>query len=243
MKPLTRNEIAWRVAHDLPDGAYVNLGVGMPLAVVNYMPEDREIVFHSENGLLGMRPLKAGEKPDPALVNAGKRPVRMLPGGAIFHHADSFLMIRGGHLDFCVLGAYEVAENGDLANWRLPESKGAPAVGGAMDLAYGAKKVLVMCEHNSKDGSPKIVKETRLPLTGRECVSKIFTDLAVIERTGDGMVAREIVDGLSFSELQDRTGAKLTLANDWKPLITPDLPDEEERRPRMRPQQGAETNG
>ena len=236
-KLLNRNEIAWRVAHDIPDGSYVNLGVGMPLAVVNFMPDDRDIVFHSENGLLGMRNLKPGEEPDPELVNAGKRPVRMLPGGAFFNHADSFLMIRGGHLDFAVLGAYEVAENGDLANWRLPDSKGAPAVGGAMDLVYGAKKVLVMCEHNSKDGSPKIVKETKLPLTGRECVSKVFTDIAVIERTGDGMIAREIIEGVSFAELQDRTGAKLRLANDWKPLITPDLPDEETTPRAMRPKQ------
>jgi 3-oxoadipate CoA-transferase beta subunit len=234
--PLNRNQMAWRVAHDIPDGSYVNLGVGMPLAVVNFMPADRDIVFHSENGLLGMRDLKPGEEPDPELVNAGKRPVRMLPGGAFFNHADSFLMIRGGHLDFAVLGAYEVAENGDLANWRLPESKGAPAVGGAMDLVYGAKKVLVICEHNSKDGSPKIVKETKLPLTGRECVSKIFTDLAVIERTGDGMVVREIVDGMTFNELQDRTGAKLTLANDWTALVTPDLPLEE--RPSRKKQVG-----
>ncbi len=237
IKILNRNEIAWRVAHDIPDGSYVNLGVGMPLAVVNFMPDDREIVFHSENGLLGMRNLKPGEAPDPELVNAGKRPVRMLPGGAFFNHADSFLMIRGGHLDFAVLGAYEVGENGDLANWRLPDSKGAPAVGGAMDLVYGAKKVLVMCEHNSKDGSPKIVKETKLPLTGRECVSKIFTDIAVIERTGDGMIVREIIDGVSFAELQDRTGAKLRLANDWKPLVTPDLPIEETTPRAMRPKQ------
>jgi 3-oxoadipate CoA-transferase beta subunit len=229
-RALNRNQMAWRVAHDIPDGSYVNLGVGMPLAVVNFMPGDRDIVFHSENGLLGMRPLKTGEPEDPELVNAGKRPVRMLPGGAFFHHADSFLMIRGGHLDICVLGAYEVAENGDLANWRLPDSKDAPAVGGAMDLAYGAKRVFVLCEHNSKDGTPKIVKETKLPLTGKECVSKIFTDVAVIERTGDGMVVREMIDGMGFDELQDRTGAKLRLANDWKPLAAPDLPEPEARR-------------
>jgi 3-oxoadipate CoA-transferase, beta subunit len=229
-KALNRNQMAWRVAHDIPDGSYVNLGVGMPLAVVNFMPKDRDIVFHSENGLLGMRPLQKGEPEDPELVNAGKRPVRMLPGGAFFHHADSFLMIRGGHLDFAVLGAYEVAENGDLANWRLPDSKDAPAVGGAMDLAYGAKKVLVLCEHNSKDGTPKIVKQTTLPLTGKECVSKIFTDVAVIERTGDGMVVREMIDGLGFDELQDRTGAKLRLANDWKPLEAPDIPEPDARR-------------
>ena len=241
-KPLNRNEIAWRVAHDIPDGSYVNLGVGMPLAVVNDMPDDRDIVFHSENGLLGMRNLRPGEEPDPELVNAGKRPVRMLPGGAFFNHADSFLMIRGGHLDFAVLGAYEVAENGDLANWRLPDSKGAPAVGGAMDLVYGAKKLLVMCEHNAKDGSPKVVKETKLPLTGRECVSKVFTDIAVIERSGDGMIVREIIDGVSFNELQDRTGAKLTLANDWRPLVTPDLPVEEPK-PRKKPPTGDIANG
>jgi 3-oxoadipate CoA-transferase beta subunit len=139
-------------------------------------------------------------------------------------------MIRGGHLDYCVLGAYEVAENGDLANWQLADSTEAPAVGGAMDLAYGAKQVLVMCEHNSKDGSPKIVRETKMPLTGRECVSRIFTDIAVIERTAGGMVVREMIEGLTFAELRERTGARLSLADDWKPLTAPDLPVPERRK-------------
>ncbi len=222
-QPLNRLQMAWRCAHDIPEGSVVNLGVGIPLAVLDQTPDDREIIFHSENGILGMKALDPGDPEDPELVNAGKRPVKMNPGGAFFHHADSFLMVRGGHLDYTVLGAYEVAENGDLANWRLPNSKTAPAVGGAMDLAYGAKQVYVICDHNSKDGSPKIVKKTELPLTGRECVSRVFTDIAVIDRTPDGMVVREMIDGMTFDELQDRTGATLRLANDWKPLEAPDL--------------------
>ncbi|MDP6172829.1 MAG: 3-oxoacid CoA-transferase subunit B [Rhodospirillales bacterium] len=223
MNALNRDQMAWRVAHDIEEGDCVNLGVGMPLNVLTHAPDDKEIIFHSENGILGMEIQGPDDEPDPNLVNAGKRPVNMLPGGSFFHHADSFVMIRGGHIDVCVLGAYEVSEKGDLANWRLPNSKGAPAVGGAMDLAYGAKRLFVICEHNSKDGSPKIVKECTLPLTGLECVDRIFTDLAIIDVTADGLIVREMVDGMELDELQSRTGAPITLANDWRPLTAPEL--------------------
>ncbi|MEE2759890.1 MAG: 3-oxoacid CoA-transferase subunit B [Pseudomonadota bacterium] len=223
VKALNRNQVAWRVANDIEEGSFVNLGVGMPLNVLNYVPEGREIIFHSENGVLGMKSLDDGEKPNPDLINAGKQPISMMPGGAFFHHSDSFAMVRGGHIDICVLGAYEVGENGDLANWQLPHAKTAPAVGGAMDLAYGARRVYVMCDHNSKDGSPKIVKKCSLPLTGAECVTKVFTDLAVIELGENGMVVREMAEGMKFDQLQERTGAELCLANNWKTLTVPDI--------------------
>ena len=223
IKALNRSQMAWRVAQEIPDGSCVNLGIGLPLMVMGFTPADREVVFHSENGVLGMRHLRPDEKPDIALVNAGKQPVQLVPGGSFFHHADSFLMIRGGHIDFAVLGAYEVAENGDLANWRLGGTNAAPAVGGAMDLVYGAKKVFAICEHNSKDGSPKVVQKATLPITGRNCVSMVFTDLAVITCDEAGMTVLEMVDGLSFEELQNRTGARLKLAEEWKLLSAPDI--------------------
>lgn len=220
---LTRDQMCWRVAHDFDEGAYVNLGVGLPLGILTHSPDDREIIYHSENGILGMEPLEEGDAEDPNLINAGKRPVKLIEGGSYFHHADSFLMIRGGHIDVCVLGAYEISEKGDLANWRLPKSKGAPAVGGAMDLAYGAKKLYALTDHNAKDGSPKIVEECTLPLTGVTCVDRIFSDLAVIDVTDDGLLVREMVVGLEFDELQEKTGAPLRLANDWQSLSVPDL--------------------
>lgn len=229
-EPLSREQMAWRVAHDFEDGAYVNLGVGIPLMVVNFLPENNDVIIHSENGILGMEALEEGDEPDWNLVNAGKQPVKMLPGGSFFHHADSFLMVRGGHLDYCVLGAYEVSQDGDLANWRLPQSKAAPAVGGAMDLAYGAKKVYVLCDHNSKDGSPKLVEECSLPLTGAKCVDRVFTDIAVVDVTPDGLIAREMVDGMEFDELEARTGAPIRLANDWKTLTAPDALPKWQRR-------------
>ncbi|MDA0239560.1 MAG: 3-oxoacid CoA-transferase subunit B [Proteobacteria bacterium] len=223
VQALTRDQMCWRVAHDFDEGTYVNLGVGLPLGVLAHSPADREIIYHSENGILGMEPLEESDEPDANLINAGKRPVKLMKGGSYFHHADSFLMIRGGHIDVCVLGAYEISEKGDLANWRLPKSKGAPAVGGAMDLAYGAKKLYVLTDHNAKDGSPKIVKECTLPLTGVTCVDRIFTDLAVIDVTDEGLLVREMIDGLEFDELQNRTGAPLRLANDWQSLSVPQL--------------------
>ncbi len=211
MKKLDRNQIAARVARDIPEGAYVNLGIGLPTLVANHIPKGREVILHSENGVLGIGPRPAPGAEDEDLINAGKEPVTLLPGGAYFHHADSFGMIRGGHIDFCVLGAFQVSAAGDLANWHTGEPDAIPAVGGAMDLAVGAKKVLVMMEHVTKSGDSKIVARCSYPLTGVACVSRIYTDLAVIEVRSDGLHVVEIVDGLSFEELQRLTGAPLAL--------------------------------
>jgi 3-oxoadipate CoA-transferase, beta subunit len=215
---LTREQVAWRIAQDMVDGSFVNLGIGQPELVANFLPEDREIIFHSENGILGMGPEPAPGEEDEELINAGKKPITLLPGGAIFHHADSFAMIRGGHIDACVLGAFQVAENGDLANWSTGGTGKVPAVGGAMDLAVGAKRVLVMTDHCTKKGEPKLVEKCSYPLTGTGVVNTIYTDLAVIDVTGEGFLVRERVESLPFEELQNRTGAHLTLANDWRPL-------------------------
>ena len=209
MKRLTREQLATRVARDIPEGAYVNLGIGMPTLVANYLPRDREIFLHSENGILGMGPAPAPGAEDPDLINAGKQPVTLLPGGSFFHHADSFAMMRGGHLDICVLGAFEVSASGDLANWHTGAADAIPAVGGAMDLAIGAKQVLVMMEHLTRAGESKIVERCRYPLTAVACVDRIYTDLAVIDVSPLGLRVREMVDGLSFAELQRLTGATL----------------------------------
>jgi 3-oxoadipate CoA-transferase beta subunit len=209
MQRLTRDQIAARVAQDIPEGAYVNLGIGLPTMVTRHLPADLDIFLHSENGLLGMGPPPAPGEEDEDLINAGKQPVTLLPGGAYFHHADSFAMMRGGHLDICVLGAFQVSATGDLANWHTGAPDAIPAVGGAMDLAIGAKRVFVMMEHQTKDGASKIVPECSYPLTGVACVSRIYTDLAVIDVTPRGLVVREMVDGLSFEELQRITGVPL----------------------------------
>jgi 3-oxoadipate CoA-transferase beta subunit len=209
MQRLTRDQIAARVARDIPEGAYVNLGIGLPTMVTKHLPPDLDIFLHSENGLLGMGPPPAPGEEDEDLINAGKQPVTLLPGGAYFHHADSFAMMRGGHLDICVLGAFQVSAAGDLANWHTGAADAIPAVGGAMDLAIGAKRVFVMMEHQTKDGASKIVPECTYPLTGVGCVSRIYTDLAVIDVTPQGLVVREMVDGLSFDELQRITGVPL----------------------------------
>lgn len=209
---LSPDAIAARAAEDLPDGAYVNLGIGMPMRVAEHLPAGRECIMHSENGLLGMGPAPAPGAEDPDLINAGKQPVSVLPGGAFFHHADSFAMIRGGHIDVSILGAYEVAANGDLANWALPGAK-APAVGGAMDLVAGAKQVWVMlAAHVGKDGAPRIVERCTLPLTGPACVNRIYTDLAVIDVTIDGLLVTDLVEGTSEEALQAKTGARLRFA-------------------------------
>ena len=209
MNRYTRDQMAARVARDIPEGAYVNLGIGLPTMVANHLPRDREIFLHSENGLLGMGPAPAQGLEDPDLINAGKQPVTLLTGGAYFHHADSFAMMRGGHLDFCVLGAFQVSVNGDLANWHTGEKDAIPAVGGAMDLAIGAKNVFVMMEHQTKGGDSKIVAACTYPVTGLNCVNRIYTDLAVIDVTPQGLVAREIVDGLSIAELARLTGVPM----------------------------------
>jgi 3-oxoadipate CoA-transferase beta subunit len=209
MKKLDRKQIAARLARDIPDGSYMNLGIGLPTLVADYLPKDREIVLHSENGVLGIGPRPAPGAEDEDLMNAGKEPVTMLKGGSFFHHADSFGMIRGRHLDYCVLGAFQVSVAGDLANWHTGAPDAIPAVGGAMDLAAGAKNVLVMMEHLTKDGKSKIVERCTYPLTGARCVNRIYTDLAVIDVRADGLHVRDLVEGLSFEELQRLTGVPL----------------------------------
>jgi 3-oxoadipate CoA-transferase, beta subunit len=209
MNRFSRDQIAARVAQDIPEGAYVNLGIGLPTKVANYLPADKEVFLHSENGLLGMGPAPAPGEEDEDLINAGKQPVTLLTGGAYFHHGDSFAMMRGGHLDICVLGAFQVSATGDLANWHTGAVDAIPAVGGAMDLAIGAKQVFVMMEHQTKSGESKIVSHCSYPLTGIACVNRIYTDLAVLDVTEHGLLVREIVDGLSFEELQKLTDAPL----------------------------------
>ncbi|WP_437526384.1 3-oxoacid CoA-transferase subunit B [Sorangium sp. So ce726] len=205
----SREQMAARVADDIKEGMYVNLGIGLPTLVSNFLPRDREVFLHSENGILGMGPAPAPGDEDPELINAGKQPVTLLPGGCFFHHGDSFAMMRGGHLDICVLGAFQVSVNGDLANWHTGAPDAIPAVGGAMDLAIGARDVWVMMEHTTKSGESKIVERCTYPLTGIACVKRIYTDLAVIDVTPRGLTAVEWIDGLSFEELARLTAAPL----------------------------------
>jgi 3-oxoadipate CoA-transferase beta subunit len=210
--PMSRTQMAARVAQDIPEGWYVNLGIGIPTLIADYIPAGREVILHSENGILGMGPAPSAENGDPWLINAGKQPVTLVDGGAFFHHADSFSMIRGGHIDLCVLGAFEVAENGDLANWATSAADAAPAVGGAMDLAVGAKHIWVMTEHTTKEGAPKLVQRCSYPLTALGVVTRIYTNLAVIDVTPRGFVVREMVTGMTLEALQSKTGAPLRLA-------------------------------
>jgi 3-oxoadipate CoA-transferase beta subunit len=209
IKRFSREQMAARVAQDIPEGAYVNLGIGLPTKVANYLPQEREVFLHSENGVLGMGPAPAPGEEDQDLINAGKQPVTLLTGGCYFHHADSFAMMRGGHLDVCVLGAFQVSAGGDLANWHTGAPDAIPAVGGAMDLAIGAKQVFVMMEHQTKTGESKVVAACSYPLTGIGCVNRIYTDLAVLDVTAAGLVVREMAEGLTFDELQAATGAPL----------------------------------
>jgi len=209
MKRWTRDQMAARVAMDIDEGEYVNLGIGLPTMVANHLPRDREIFLHSENGVLGMGPAPAKGAEDPDLINAGKQPVTLLPGGAYFHHADSFAMMRGGHLDICVLGAFQVSAQGDLANWHTGAPDAIPAVGGAMDLAIGAKRIFVMMEHQTKSGESKIVPRCTYPLTGVRCVTRVYTDVAVIDITPEGLRVIDRVEGLSFEELQRMTAVPL----------------------------------
>ena len=213
MNKWNREQMAARVARDIPEGAYVNLGIGLPTMVANHLPKDREVFLHSENGILGMGPAPAAGCEDYDLINAGKQPVTLLPGGAFFHHADSFGMMRGGHLDICVLGAFQVSVTGDLANWHTGAADAIPAVGGAMDLAIGAKKTYVMMEHLTKSGESKIVQHCTYPLTGIACVSRVYSDLAVIDITPTGLQVVDIVDDLSFEELQKVSGVPLHRKN------------------------------
>ncbi|HYH29853.1 MAG TPA: 3-oxoacid CoA-transferase subunit B [Pseudonocardia sp.] len=211
---LSAQQMAARVAQDIPDGSYVNLGIGLPTLVADVVPPDREIVYHSENGILGMGPSPEPGTGDPELINAGKQRVSLLPGGAYFHHTDAFVMMRGGHIDITVLGAFQVAANGDLANWATDEASMPPAVGGAMDLAVGARRVLVMTTHTTKDGRPKLLPACTYPLTAAAVVHRVYTDLAVLDVAPDGFVVRELVDGLTHDELQERTAAPLRFAPD-----------------------------
>ncbi len=209
----TKDQMAARVAADLPEGAVVNLGIGLPTAVANHIPREREVLLHSENGVLGMGPAPPAGQEDFDLINAGKQPVTLLPGGSFFHHADSFAMMRGGHLDICVLGAFQVAANGDLANWSTGSPDAIPAVGGAMDLATGARRTFVMMEHVTKGGEPKLVARCSYPLTGLGCVARVYTDLAVVDVTPQGFLVIDRVPGLSPEQLQALTGAPLRFAS------------------------------
>ena len=209
--PFNRVQMAKNAAADIPEGWYVNLGIGIPTAVADHVPMEREVIFHSENGVLGMGPAPAKENIEPWLINAGKQYVTLRPGGSICHHADSFAMIRGGHLDLCVLGAFQVADNGDIANWATSDNDTAPAVGGAMDLAAGAKRLWVIMDHTTKNGEAKLVNKCSYPLTAMACVKRVYTNLATLDVTDRGFVVVAMAPGLTLENLQARTEAKLHL--------------------------------
>ncbi|OED01465.1 MULTISPECIES: CoA transferase subunit B [unclassified Rhizobium] len=219
---LSNAQIAWRAAQDIEDGAYVNLGIGFPEMVARYQPPGRQAIFHTENGILNFGEPPAEGEEDWDLINAGKKAVTLKPGASFFHHADSFAMVRGGHLDVAILGAYQVAQNGDLANWRVG-SKGVPAVGGAMDLVHGAKQVFVITEHVTKDGKPKLVEACTFPLTGVGCITRIYTSHAVIDIGKQGFVVREKLAAMTMNELQAMTGAPLHTDGAVADLIVPTL--------------------
>jgi 3-oxoadipate CoA-transferase beta subunit len=204
-----RNQMAQKVAVDIPDGAYVNLGIGIPELVAGYVPEGREVIYQTENGLLGMGPAPDKDNEDPELINAGKKPVTEIPGACFFHHADSFTMIRGGHIDVCILGAMQVSESGDLANWSTGDPNDIPAVGGAMDLVAGVKTIFVITLHTTKEGESKIVKKCTYPLTGKNVVDRIYTNLAIIDVTDKGLFVKELAPEVTFEYLQNKTDAKL----------------------------------
>lgn len=208
----TKDQLAARVAQDIPEGAVVNLGIGQPTLVANHIPADREVLLHSENGILGMGPAPAPGQEDYDLVNAGKQPVTLLPGGSFFHHTDSFAMMRGGHLDICVLGAFQVSATGDLANWHTGEKDAIPAVGGAMDLAVGARQTWVMMDLLTKQGQSKIVKACTYPLTGMACVKRIYTEVATLDCTPQGLRLVDRVDGLTHAELEKLVGLPIGMA-------------------------------
>ena len=209
-KRRSKDDVARRVAQDIHDGACVNLGIGMPTLVANHIPAGMEVLLHSENGILGMGPAPVQGEEDYDLINAGKQPVTLLPGGAYFHHADSFAMMRGGHLDICVLGAFQVSATGDLANWSTGEAEAIPAVGGAMDLAMGAKQTWVMMDLLTKQGQSKVVKRCSYPLTGMGCVKRIYTDLCTLSCTPNGLAAIDLVEGLTLSELESLIGLPIS---------------------------------
>lgn len=221
MKPLSRRQIAWRAAQDVADGSYVNLGIGLPTLVSDFIPPGREIVFHSENGILGVGPAPPKGEEDRDLINATKQPITLLPGGCYFTHSDSFAMIRGGHLDLALLGAFEVSERGDLANWTTEDPEWPPGVGGAMDLAAGAREVRVLMEHTTKDATPRLRRRCTYPLTAAHVVRRVYTNLAVIDVTDEGLLVREMVPGITLADLQAVTEPTLRLADDWRALEAP----------------------
>jgi 3-oxoadipate CoA-transferase beta subunit len=221
MTPLTRHQMAWRAAQDLPEGAYVNLGIGIPTLTASYVPPDREVIFHSENGVLGLGPSPKPGEEDEELIDAGKNFTTLITGGCYVHHADAFLMIRGGHLDVSLLGAFEVSEAGDLANWTTEDPNFPPGVGGAMDLAVGARQIRVIMEHTSKKGEPRIRHRCSLPLTAPGVVKRIYTNLAVIDVTAQGLVVLEMVPGMDLARLQALTEPRLQLAPAWRELVAP----------------------
>ncbi len=204
-------EVARKVAEDIPDGSYVNLGIGIPEMVAGFVPEGRELIYHTENGLLGMGPAPASGQEDPELINAGKKCVTANPGACFFHHADSFMMIRGGHIDYCVLGAFQVSKEGDLANWSTGEPNAIPAVGGAMDLVAGVKNIFVITQHTTKSGEPKIVQQCTYPLTGKQVVNRIYTNYAIIDINEGKLYVRDLAPGVDFEFLQSVTGAPLQM--------------------------------
>ncbi len=214
-QPMTRREIAKRLADDIPEGWYVNLGIGAPLQVADYVPAEREVIFQSENGVLGMGPAPAPEKINRWLINAGKQYVTLRTGGSYMHHADSFALIRGGHLDLCVLGAFQVAENGDIANWSTSDNDSAPAVGGAMDLAAGTPRLWVLMEYTTKTGESRLVRRCTYPLTALGVVKRVYTNLAVLDVTDGGFAVRDMVPGLTLDALQQVTDAPLRMAQSW----------------------------
>jgi len=220
---LKREQISWRAAQDIEDGSYVNLGIGMPTLIANYVDKEKEIIYHSENGILGVGPApKKGEKDD-NLINAGKFPVTILKGGCFFDSSYSFAMMRGGHLDMVFLGAFQVAENGDLANWITDSSLILPSVGGSMDLAVGCSDVRVLMNHTTNDGQPKLLKKCVYPLTAKNVVKRIYSDVAVIDIDSKGFIVKEMIEGITKEDLQKLSGAELRFADDAKTLIAPEL--------------------
>ena len=221
--PLSRDQIAWRAAQDLAEGMYVNLGLGMPVRVASFAPAGEEIMFHSENGIVGVGPVASEAEADLDLTDAGSQMVTLVPGAALFESSQAFAMIRGGHLDVTILGGFEVAANGDLANWDARSTHKGQLVGGAMDLVTGAKSVRVMMNHTTRDGAARLLESCTLPLTGLAVVDRVYTDLAVLDVTPAGFEVQELLDGLDPDDLQDRTGAKLNFAEDCGTLAAPAL--------------------
>ncbi len=221
MSALTREQMAWRAAQDLPDGSYVNLGVGIPTLIPRHIPAGREVIIHSENGVLGLGPKPGSGEEDPDLIDAGRGLATLVVGGVYMHHSDSFIMVRGGHLDVSLMGAFEVSEQGDLANWTTEDPGFPPAVGGAMDLAIGARQIRIVMEHTSKNGEPRIRRRCTLPLTAARVVRRIYTNLAVIDVTPQGLIVRELVPDMDLAALQSRTEAALSLAPDCRSLSAP----------------------